>query len=112
MDGAWKGNPEWPYRNGFTALHIAAEVGSAEAVLVLLQLGAHPNSTDSTGATPMMVAACQPGYGTSTQLAILHSLLEAGAEPALENEGGGLAIHFAAAQCDTQVVELLLSKAP
>ncbi|CAM9644036.1 unnamed protein product, partial [Ectocarpus sp. 13 AM-2016] len=31
MDGAWKGNPEWPYRNGFTALHIAGEVGSAEA---------------------------------------------------------------------------------
>ncbi|CBN77517.1 ankyrin repeat protein [Ectocarpus siliculosus] len=65
MDVAWKWNSEWPYRNGFKALHIAAAVGNADALLVLLQLGAHPNSTDSTGVTPMMVTACQPGYGTS-----------------------------------------------
>ncbi|CAM9236591.1 unnamed protein product [Ectocarpus sp. 6 AP-2014] len=63
MDGAWKGNPEWPYRNGFKALHIAAAVGNADALLVLLQLGAHSNSTNSTGVTPMMVMACHRVMG-------------------------------------------------
>lgn len=97
--------------SGFKALHTAAHNGHADMVSVLLQLGANPNSTDNQGATPLM-RACRAGDGTSTVSTILRSLLEAGAEPTLEDERGGLAIHFAAARCDTQVVEVLLSKAP
>ncbi|CBN77522.1 ankyrin repeat-containing protein 10_01 [Ectocarpus siliculosus] len=59
-----------------------------------------------------MMVACESSSGTSTKLEMLHSLLRAGAAPALEIELGALAIHFAAARCETQVVELLLSKAP
>ncbi|CBN77520.1 similar to ankyrin 2,3/unc44 [Ectocarpus siliculosus] len=61
----------------------------------------------------MMIACRRLGsvMSTPTLLEILHALL-AGADPALEDEDGGLAIHFAAARCDTQVVQLLLSKAP
>ncbi|CAM9696986.1 unnamed protein product [Ectocarpus sp. 12 AP-2014] len=110
-DGAWKGNAEWPYRNGFTALHIAAAVGNAEALLVLLQLGANPNATDSDGGTPMMVT-CGTDCVTSMKLTMMHSLLKAGADLAVENELGVSAIHFAAGRCEAQVVALLLSKAP
>ncbi|CAM9374033.1 unnamed protein product [Ectocarpus sp. 4 AP-2014] len=105
-DGAWKGNPKRPYRNGFTALHIAAAVGNAEALLVLLQLGAKPNANDSDGGTSMIVTC-----GTDF-LTMMHSLLKAGADLAVENGLGGLAIHFAAGRCDAQVAALLLSKAP
>ncbi|CAM9507248.1 unnamed protein product, partial [Ectocarpus fasciculatus] len=104
-------NPAWPYSNGYSALHIAAAIGNTESLRVLLRLGANPNSTDTIGATPMMVV-CGAGSGTSTKLTMLHSLLKAGADPALEDEGGDLALHCAAAFCETQVVELLLSKAP
>ncbi|CBN77519.1 Ankyrin [Ectocarpus siliculosus] len=110
-DGAWKGNPEWSYRNGFTALYIAPAVGNAGALLVLLQLGANPNATDSDGGTPIMVT-CGTGSVTSTKLTMMRSLLKAGADLAVENELGGLAIHIAAGRCDAQVVALLLSMAP
>ncbi|CAN0391213.1 unnamed protein product, partial [Ectocarpus sp. 8 AP-2014] len=39
-------------------LHIAAILGKVRAMLVLLQLGANPNSSDSKGVTPIMMA-CQ-----------------------------------------------------
>lgn len=109
------GNPDWPYSNGFTALHIASLVGEAQTVMVLLQLGANPNSSDTKGVTPIMVA-CLTGFcggpSTPTPVEMLDSLLKAGADPTLENETGLIAIHFAASQCDAQVVELLLSKVP
>ncbi|CAM9269589.1 unnamed protein product [Ectocarpus sp. 12 AP-2014] len=108
-------NPNWPYLNGFTALHISAILGNVRAMLVLLQLGANPNSSDSKGVTPMMLA-CQGVHccrlSTPKQVEMLNSLLKAGADVELEDGTGLLAIHFAASHCETQVVELLLSKAP
>ncbi|CAM9472028.1 unnamed protein product [Ectocarpus fasciculatus] len=109
------GNPDWPYMNGFTALHIAATLGKVQTMLVLLQLGANPNASDTKGATPMMVA-CRAGVccgpSAPTQREMLDALLKAGADPALEDEDGRLAIHIAAFHCETKVVEMLLSKAP
>ena len=44
-------------KEGFTPLHTASIVGSAEAVSALLKLGADKDHTSSTGVTPPHMAA-------------------------------------------------------
>ena len=67
--------------DGMTALHVAAEAGKHEVVLLLLEAKADPTAEDADGAQPLILA-CQGGHGLC-----VHALLEAGADPLAECNG-------------------------
>lgn len=50
------GSESLVYLHGERAVHAAIYGGHADALRVLLQAGANPNSTDSFGMTPLMAA--------------------------------------------------------
>jgi len=76
-------------RHGVGALHNAASFGRTETVLFLLQRGINVNSRDRHAWTPLMAAAWQ-GQRETTQ-----ALLDAGADPALEETTGKTALDWA-----------------
>lgn len=107
-------------RNGWTPLVHAIHKNRAEAVRVLLDAGADPNTRHGGGSTPLMFAAA---YGN---VAIVRDLLDHGADPrarrpdgldALANAvGSGALFDFTdgppLATCHPAVVRELLARAP
>ena len=71
---------------------------------MLLSHKADVNSRDKTGFTPLL-AASQEGH-----LASVVALLQAGADPLLPQDDGGLPIHKAAAKNHHEVVRILIEK--
>jgi ankyrin repeat protein len=86
---------------GSTALHAAADMGLAEMVTVLLQLGADKEATKG-GGTPLVEAAVG-GY-----LETVKVLVEAGAHLEARCPGGSTALHFAACAGKAEIIRVLV----
>ncbi|CAN0126197.1 unnamed protein product, partial [Scytosiphon promiscuus] len=95
------------------AVHLAIYGCHIEALQVLLEAGANPNSPDSCGTTPLM-AVSYDTIPTATASEMAAALLSAGADLLLESEAhkGWKAIHYAARRGDTLLVSKFLSKEP
>ena len=90
--------------DGFTALHLAAFFGQAEAANLLLQNGADAQAParNAMKVAPLHAAA------SGRNLATVRALLEHGASPNARQEKGYTALHSAAQNGDRPMAELLL----
>ena len=90
--------------DGMTALHWAAENGSAATAELLVNAGANPGAVTRLGGyTPMHLAA----KAGSTE--VVRAFLDAGADPrAATSTGGATALHFAAAAGSGDAVKALI----
>ncbi|MEJ7748283.1 MAG: ankyrin repeat domain-containing protein [Candidatus Limnocylindrales bacterium] len=91
--------------DGFTALHLAAFFGKAEAARVLLQAGAR---VDAVGANAL---ANQPLHAATAgrHFEVCRVLLAAGADVNASQHGGYTPLHQAAQNGDVELAELFLS---
>ncbi len=91
--------------DGLSALHVAAYVGAASAVQVLLELGADVRavSANAVGSTPLH-AATAGGHACVARL-----LLDAGAPVDARQQGGWTPLHLAAHHGDAAALEALLA---
>jgi ankyrin repeat protein len=89
---------------GVTPLSLAAEVGNAEIIEILIDAGADPNERLSGLRTPLMMAA-RHGNADSVQL-----LIDAGSEVNAVERRGQTALMWAAAEGNQQAVEVLLAR--
>lgn len=97
---------------GLRAIHAAITGLEVDALRVLLQAGADPNSTDSRGDTPLMVVSGKD-IPADMQLEMMEALVRAGGDLLLAHEGhGGLPIHYAAERGSTLLMGWLVSSAP
>lgn len=91
----------WIKKGGMTALMIAARDGDLDSSKLLLASGAHINDTDPIGSTPLMLAI----RNDRTPLALF--LIDKGADPNID-AAGHVALHFAVARMNHEVVRSLL----
>jgi ankyrin repeat protein len=89
---------------GFDALGLAAFLGGADAVALLLEHGADPegDSDNELGVRPVHAAAA------ARDAAAMARLLEAGADPDATQGGGIVPLHAAAQHDDVDTVRVLL----
>uniref|UniRef100_A0A8C4HR59 E3 ubiquitin-protein ligase HACE1 n=1 Tax=Dicentrarchus labrax TaxID=13489 RepID=A0A8C4HR59_DICLA len=85
-------------------LHIAANCGSVECLVLLLKRGANPNYQDISGCTPLHLAA-RNGYG---QKKCMGKLLEYNADVNICNNEGLTAIHWLAVNGRTELLHDLV----
>jgi ankyrin repeat protein len=92
--------------DGFTALHLAAFFGRAEAVRLLLKRGADVNAV----ATSEQIGPVQPLHSAAAlgQLECARLLVEAGADVNARQAGGYTPLHEAAGNGDVELARLLL----
>lgn len=90
--------------DGFTALHLAAFFGQAEAAVLLLARGADPDAhgTGWMTGTPLHSAA------STSRADIVALLLDDGADPNARQGGGWTALHAAVEHGDAAIVGRLL----
>ena len=86
---------------GWTPLHYAATHGHVQIMTLLLDNEAYIDAGSPNGSTPLMMAAM---YGTPSAVKLL---LEAGADPLLQNDQGLTAIDFAQRVNRTDSVEII-----
>jgi ankyrin repeat protein len=89
---------------GFDALGLAAFLGGADAVELLLRHGAHADGdpANQLGVRPVHAAA------SAGDAAAMRHLLEAGADPDSPQRGGIVALHAAALHDDADTARVLL----
>jgi ankyrin repeat protein len=89
---------------GFDAIGLAAFLGGADAVAVLLEHGADPDGDPANpfGVRPVHAAAAH------RDAAAMRALLEAGADPDARQQGGLTPLHTAVHNGDDEIVQLLL----
>ncbi|KAF5317186.1 hypothetical protein D9611_003778 [Ephemerocybe angulata] len=101
-----KANPETVLlkdKNNRTALMQAVMNGFLPVAIVLLNHGSEVNLQDGGGNTPLILAA---GLRSSSEsLEFVKELLRRGADPSVQNNKGGMVLHYA----PTVVIENLLS---
>ena len=92
--------------DGWTALHLAAHFGHADAARLLLRHGAdvHARSTNPLDNEPLHAAL--PGRS----LDVARALLDAGADPNAVEHGGFVPLHQAAEPGDLPLIQLLLDR--
>jgi uncharacterized protein len=93
--------------DGFTALHLAAFFGHAEAVRLLLDAGADPNAVGASE----QIGPVQPLHSAAAtgRLECARLLLDRGADVNARQGGGFTALHAAAASSDAELARLLLA---
>jgi len=80
-----------------TALHVAAIWGHVESIQILIELGANVNAQNSLmGSTPLHSALGSAHASPQQQSAIVDLLLEAGANPGVEDRGGNCPVEYIA----------------
>jgi ankyrin repeat protein len=92
--------------DGFTPLQLASFFGRPEAVAVLLERGAETNAVAKNA---MRVTALHSASAARAN-GIVRMLLDHGANPNAQQEGGFTALHAAAHHGDRELAELLLSR--
>ena len=98
-------NPEvWDSRCEAMPLHTAAHFGHVECLALLLEAGAHKDSTNGDGNTPLHCAV----RSSSGNLEVLRFLLVAGADKDAAMLGGETALHWAAGSGHLEHLRLLL----
>jgi len=90
--------------DGFTGLHLASYFAQADAARSLLRAGADPNAVATNG-TKLAVINSAAASG-STELVTI--ILEAGANPNWQQDGGYTALHAAAQRKNLQMIKALL----
>lgn len=95
---------------GRTALHRAAEACRAGAVRALLAAGADPNARDCLGDTPLIAAVTQSWRDPGAAREVVEELLRH-ADPDSANSRGVTALHFAAFENLTDLINLLAAGA-
>ncbi len=90
--------------DGFTALHLAAFFGGADAVKALLAAGA---PADADAENPLRVRPLHSAVA-SRDAESVRALLEAGADPNVRQQGGFTPLHGAAHAGDAELVRMLL----
>ncbi|CAN0021673.1 unnamed protein product, partial [Ectocarpus fasciculatus] len=98
---------------GVRALHVAINHYNVDVFRLLLKAGADPDSSNGKGLTPLMLTCILEDSARGEQRAVMaRELLEAGADPALADFQGKTALGFAAARDQTNLIDILLQKAP
>lgn len=99
---------------GSRALHLAVEVQHVGIVRTLLLAGADPNVSNCEGFTPLMASCHCKGITplAAPKMNMAKELLEAGADAARTSERGETALWAAAFGGNTDLVGMLLSRAP
>ena len=101
--------PETRAMSGMTMLHYACAVGNAEAIEVLLEYGANPNTHDYPGSTPLMDCYGDPIIAqTSVGFRGVALLLKHGANVNLLTKNGGHPFTQACAYEDVEAARLML----
>lgn len=95
------------YPHGARAVHAAISGERLDALCVLLEAGVDYDARDGDGQTPLMLTSLAITAG-----AMAEELLRAGADPSLKNHEGMSALHVAAGLNNTQVIGVILAKAP
>ena len=95
-------DPNHRDRDGWSAIHWAAEEGHLDIVRMLLESGANPNAVSSFGTPPLHCAA------NGGHVSIARLLLQKGADPLKSTCHGWTALHHAAFMGHSDVVEYLL----
>lgn len=92
--------------DGWTALHLAAHFGHADAARLLLQRGSdvHARSTNPLANEPLHAALA------GRRLEVARALLDAGADPNAAEHGGFAPLHQAALPGDVPLIQLLLDR--
>jgi ankyrin repeat protein len=99
----------------WTPLHVAADIGDAEAAAVLIRSGAKLEAQDPDGYTPLHVACdqpngrAQPKVTETGRVAVAQVLLKAGANPNVKSASGRTPLHGAVNSQSIRLVRLLLS---
>ena len=94
--------------DGFTALHLAAFFGSPETVAVLIEGGADVGAWTSNTFHNQPLHAAVAGSDPETRLTIARMLLDAGAEPGIQQSDGSTPLMSAARHGDEALVDLLV----
>ena len=97
-------DPQARGADGFTALHLAAFFGGADAVGALLAAGADANADAEN---PLSVRPLHSAVAARDRESV-RLLLEAGADPNVEQQGGFTPLDGARHQGDEKMVQLLL----
>lgn len=95
-----------------SALNMAATTGQTLAGYILIQAGADVDAFFATGETALKIAASQPWGGDEVKAgrtALIKYLLEAGANPDIQDKGGQTALISAALADNEIAVEWLLA---
>lgn len=95
-------------RQGWTALHFAAQAGKTEIASVLLESGADPNIQDAFGNSPLWRAV----FCVTDDDALVRLLLSNGADFNLNNRSGVSPIALARTRGRTDIAELMTSSVP
>lgn len=108
--------------NGTTPLHAAAIYNRTNTVALLIERGAKMDALDERGFTPLHLAVIQ-GSTETVALLLKHGFFKRGADPNVQTISpprpmpmlsrsmalpGNSALHFAAMNADTNIIELLL----
>ncbi|CAM9480918.1 unnamed protein product [Hapterophycus canaliculatus] len=95
---------------GVRAIHVAVVNAMPQQLQVLLDAGANPDVAHSGGVTPLM-ATCQM-MRPAERLEMARQLLEAGADPTVQDPKGWLPLFYASYHEEPELMDMLLSIAP
>lgn len=107
LDNGADPNLRSKFSSGTTPLHWALREGNVECAQALLDNGAEVDLATDWGVTPLMQTINHQGSSGNLAAGVA-LLLEAGADPDLQNKIGETALHYAARERKAEAVSLLI----